>query len=183
MPTSATRRATRAEPARTSRPAPDPARRRASPPTPPVPPRLALSIQFEPGAGDCPADRAQLRRWARAALTRDAALALRFDGAAEGRALNRDYRGKDYATNVLTFAYDAPAGGGPIEADIVICLPVVASEARGQRKTLREHLAHLVVHGVLHAQGMDHEDEGDAREMEARETEVLRRFRIADPYR
>jgi probable rRNA maturation factor len=146
-------------------------------------PRLALSIQHDAAAGDCPADRPQLRRWALAALAHDAALTLRLVGKAEGRRLNAGFRGKDYATNVLTFAYDAPAGGGPIEADIVICLPVVASEARGQRKTLREHLAHLVVHGVLHAQGMDHEDEGDAREMEARETEVLRRFRIADPYR
>jgi probable rRNA maturation factor len=141
-------------------------------------PRLALSIQHDAAAGDCPADRPQLRRWALAALAHDAALTLRLVGKAEGRRLNAGFRGKDYATNVLTFAYDAPAGGGPIEADIVICLPVVASEARGQRKTLREHLAHLVVHGVLHAQGMDHEDEGDARE-----TEVLRRFRIADPYR
>lgn len=129
---------------------------------------------------------ASVRRWVEAALAgqrRAIELSVRYVDSDEGRALNRDYRGKDYATNVLTFAYDAPAGGGPIEADIVICLPVVASEARGQRKTLREHLAHLVVHGVLHAQGMDHEDEGDAREMEARETEVLRRFRIADPYR
>jgi probable rRNA maturation factor len=146
-------------------------------------PRLALSIQHDAAAGDCPADRPQLRRWALAALAHDAALTLRLVGKAEGRRLNAGFRGKDYATNVLTFAYDAPAGGGPIEADIVICLPVVASEARSQRKTLRDHLAHLVVHGVLHAQGMDHEDEGDAREMEARETEVLRRFRIADPYR
>jgi probable rRNA maturation factor len=178
MPTSATRRATRAEPARASRAAPGPVRSRAAAP------RLALSIQVEPGAGDCPTDRAQLRRWARAALSGDAALALRFVGEAEGRALNRDYRGKDYATNVLTFAYDeASVADGPVQADIVVCLPVVRREARAQRKTPRDHLAHLVVHGVLHAQGMDHEDEREAREMEAREVEVLRRFRIADPYR
>ncbi|MCA3178360.1 MAG: rRNA maturation RNase YbeY [Burkholderiaceae bacterium] len=182
MPTSATRPATRAEPARASRAVPGPSGRRAS--QPPPAPRLALSIQIEPGAGDCPADRAQLRRWAQAALSRDAALALRFVGASEGRALNRDYRGKDHATNVLTFAYDdGPAGAGPVQADIVVCLPVVRREARAQCKTARDHLAHLVVHGVLHAQGMDHEDAGEAREMEAREVEVLRRFRIADPYR
>jgi probable rRNA maturation factor len=155
---------------------------------PAAPPRLSLSVQVAPGAGDCPADRAQLRRWARAALSRDAALALRFVGTREGRALNRDFRGRDYATNVLTFAYDDEVGtrpglGGPVRADIVVCLPVVAREARAQRKRLRDHLAHLVVHGVLHAQGMDHEDERDATEMEAREVEVLRRFRIADPYR
>jgi probable rRNA maturation factor len=153
-------------------------------------PRLALSIQHDPDAGPCPADRAQLRRWARAALGTDAELVLRFVGEAEGRTLNAGFRGKDYATNVLTFAYDAdddpPAGTGadaPVRADIVICLPVVAREALAQRKAERDHLAHLVVHGVLHAQGMDHEDEDEAREMETRETEVLRRFRIADPYR
>jgi probable rRNA maturation factor len=168
MPMNATRRAMRSEPAR---------------------PRLALSVQHEPGAGDCPADRAQLRRWALAALDRDAELTLRFVGAREGRALNAQFRGRDHATNVLTFAYDAQgdaprrSGDGPVQADIVICLPVLVREARAQKKPLREHLAHLVIHGVLHAQGMDHEDEEDAREMEARETALLRRFRIADPYR
>jgi probable rRNA maturation factor len=161
----------------------------ATPATPATPaaPRLALSIQLEVDPGDCPADRRQLRRWARAALVRDAALTLRLVDEAEARSLNAQFRGRDYATNVLTFAYDdvgheAPADG-PVEADIVICLPVVASEARSQRKRLRDHLAHLVVHGVLHAQGMDHEDEADALEMEARETAVLHRFGIADPYR
>ncbi len=170
MPTSATPPATRSERTRAARTA--------------APPRLSLSIQVAAGAGECPADRAQLRRWARAALSRDAALALRFVGAREGRALNRDYRGKDYATNVLTFAYDDEGtASGPVRADIVVCLPVVAREARAQRKPVREHLAHLVVHGVLHAQGMDHEDAREAAEMEAREVEVLRRFRIDDPYR
>jgi probable rRNA maturation factor len=161
MPTNATRRAIRSEPAR---------------------PRLALSVQHEPGAGDCPADRAQLRRWALAALERDAALTLRLVGAREGRALNAQFRGRDYATNVLTFAYEEQ-GDGPVQADIVICLPVLVREARAQRKPLREHLAHLVIHGVLHAQGMDHEDEDEARAMETRETALLGRFRIADPYR
>jgi probable rRNA maturation factor len=182
MPTSATRRATRPEGARATRPAAGAAGGRAA--SRATAPRLALSVQIAPEAGDCPADRPQLRRWARAALARDAALALRVVGEAEGRALNRDYRGRDYATNVLTFAYDEdPDGDGAVRADIVVCLPVVLREARAQRKTPRDHLAHLVVHGVLHAQGMDHEDERDAREMEAREVDVLRRFRIADPYR
>ena len=172
MPTSATRPATRRE--RAARPV--------------APPRLSLSVQVAPGAGDCPADRSQLRRWALAALWRDAALALRFVGEREGRALNRDYRGRDYATNVLTFAYDDGTSrrarrDDPVRADIVVCLPVLAREARAQRKRLRDHLAHLVVHGVLHAQGMDHEDEREAAAMEAREVEVLHRFRIADPYR
>jgi probable rRNA maturation factor len=146
-------------------------------------PRLALSVQHDPRAGAAPADRAQLRRWILGALDRDAALTLRLVGSREARALNAQYRGRDYATNVLTFAYDAPAPGAPLEADIVVCLPVVAREARVQRKPPRDHFAHLVVHGVLHAQGMDHEDEADAYAMETRETAVLRRFRIADPYR
>ncbi|MFM1988217.1 MAG: hypothetical protein RJA99_1174 [Pseudomonadota bacterium] len=165
MPTSATRRATTAEGALAA-------------------PRLALSVQVEPAAGEIPADRSQLRRWALAALATDAALTLRFVGAREGRALNAGFRGRDYATNVLTFAYDAsPAPGAPVQADIVICMPVVVREARAQKKAVRAHLAHLVVHGVLHAQGLDHEDDDEAREMEARETAVLARFRIADPYR
>ena len=149
-----------------------------------APPRLSLSIQIDADAGRCPADRAQLRRWARAALVRDAELVLRLVGEAEGRALNRGFRDRDYATNVLTFAYDEHAPpGAPVRADIVVCLPVVVREAHAQRKAVRDHLAHLVVHGVLHAQGMDHVRAAQAREMEAHETRILGRFRIADPYR
>ena len=103
--------------------------------------------------------------------------------AREGRTLNRLYRGRDYATNVLTFEYGADGCDGTTQADIVICLPVAAREARAQRKTPRDHLAHLVVHGALHAQGWDHErGEHEAAEMEARERAILARFRIADPY-
>jgi probable rRNA maturation factor len=123
--------------------------------------------------------RATLRRWARAALLCDARVTLRFVGASESRALNRTYRGRDYATNVLTFVYDAEA---PLAGDIVVCLPVVRREAQAQRKTLRAHLAHLVVHGMLHLQGHDHERDADAAAMEARETEILRGLRYADPY-
>ena len=146
------------------------------------PHRLSLAIQFGARSGECPVDRSQLRRWAAAALGQDAALTLRFVGTAEGRTLNREFRGRDYATNVLTFEYPM-IGGGPLEADIVICLPVLAKEARAQGKSLRDHLAHLVVHGTLHAQGMDHENDADARAMESREVAILQRFRIADPYR
>jgi probable rRNA maturation factor len=154
-------------------------------------PALQLSIQLDDAAGDCPADRRQLRRWALAALERDARITLRLVGIDESRALNARFRGKDYPTNVLTFTYadDAPVAGRrraaveAVQADVVICLPVVLGEAREQRKPARDHLGHLVVHGVLHAQGMDHEDERSAALMEARETEILRRFRIADPYR
>ena len=146
-------------------------------------PALALSIQVAPGAGTCPADRAQLRRWVRGALRADARLALRLVGEDEARALNATYRGRDYATNVLTFEYGAPAPGEPLQADIVVCLPVAAREARARRTSSRDHLAHLVVHGVLHAQGMDHERDDEARAMEALETAILRRFGIDDPYR
>jgi probable rRNA maturation factor len=149
----------------------------------PVPPRLSLSIQHEPDAGPLPADRAQLRRWVHAALDRDAVLSLRLVGEAEARGLNARFRDRDYATNVLTFAYGDEAGHGAVQADIVVCLPVVRREARAQRKLPRAHLGHLVVHGVLHALGMDHEEDMQALAMEARETAILQRFGITDPYR
>jgi probable rRNA maturation factor len=137
-------------------------------------------MQLGAGLRALPVSRDRLRRLALAALERDASLTVRFVGEAEGRELNRRYRGRDYATNVLTFPYDTP---GRIHADIVICVPVVRAEARAQRKRFDDHLAHLVVHGVLHAQGHEHEDEEEAQRMEATEVAILRRFRIADPYR
>ena len=124
--------------------------------------------------------RATLARWIRPALERDAEITLRFVGAAEGRRLNRDYRGRDYATDVLTFDYaDAPA----IHADIVLCVPVIRREAREQHKKYRDHLAHLVVHGVLHAQGYDHDRAARARRMESLEVEILAGLGLPDPYR
>lgn len=160
----------------------------------PAPPRpsLSLSIQLGEEIAALPASRAQLRRWVAAAIDADAALTLRFVGHDEGRMLNRDYRGRDYATNVLTFAYDLPfdpaaaASGGQasaIQGDIVICVPVLENEALERGIPLAHHLGHLVVHGVLHACGLDHEHDDEAREMEARETALLARFRIPDPYR
>jgi probable rRNA maturation factor len=101
-------------------------------------------------------------------------------GGAEGRALNREYRGQDHATNVLTFDY---AHAPVVRADIVLCVPVVRREARLQKKTFRDHLCHLVVHGVLHAQGLRHDRAADARRMEAREVEILDQLGVADPYR
>lgn len=176
----------RPNPADTARRALNPRARKASAQAS-VPPRLSLSVQVDPKAGQCPVDRSQLRRWAKAALRSDASLTLRLVGLSEGRALNRQFRGRDYATNVLTFAYDSPAvatrHASPLEADIIICLPVLVREARAQRKALRDHLAHLVIHGCLHAQGLDHESEPQAQEMEALESGILARFRIADPYR
>lgn len=139
---------------------------------------LSLTLQHASGTSACPVSRPRLRRWIAAALQADARITLRFVGSRESRALNLQYRGKDYATNVLTFPY----AQSPIEADIVICLPVVRSEARIQRKTFDHHLAHLVIHGVLHAQGFEHDDAIDAEAMESLETALLKRFRIADPY-
>jgi len=100
-------------------------------------------------------------------------------GQAEGRALNRQYRGKDYATNVLTFDYTREP---VVSADLVLCAPVVEREAREQGKPLVAHYAHLLVHGTLHAQGLDHEKDADASAMEARETAILVALGFEDPY-
>ena len=141
-------------------------------------PRLTLSVQYAVAAGTLPQP-AALRRWARSALERDAMVAMRFVGTREGRRLNRLYRGKDRATNVLTFVYDDVM---PLSGDLVLCAPVLRHEARAQHKRLADHCAHLVVHGMLHLQGYDHDTERKARVMEARERVLLARFDIADPY-
>jgi len=121
---------------------------------------------------------ARFRRWLSAALPVDAAVTLRVVNAAEARALNRDYRKRDYATNVLTFAY----GGTPLAADIVLCAQVVAREAREQGKPLPAHYAHLTVHGALHALGFDHELPRQATAMEAREVQILDTLGFGNPY-
>ncbi|MCW5654182.1 rRNA maturation RNase YbeY [Hydrogenophaga sp.] len=147
-------------------------------------PALSLSLQFGELA-DAHAHRAALprhavRRWIRHALARDAEITVRIVDAEEGQTLNRDYRGRDYATNVLTFDYaDDPV----VMADLVLCAPVVAREAAALKKPLASHYAHLLVHGTLHAQGWDHEtSEADANAMEARETEILAGLGEPDPY-
>ncbi|HEU5282356.1 MAG TPA: rRNA maturation RNase YbeY [Burkholderiales bacterium] len=141
-------------------------------------PRLSLTTQFAVAARGRPGRR-QLRKWAQAALEHDAEVTLRLVGRAEGRRLNRDFRGKDYATNVLTFVYPEAR---PLAGDIVLCAPVVEDEARAQGKPRDAHYAHLVVHGMLHLQGYDHERSRAARAMEARETEIVTRLGYADPY-
>ena len=129
---------------------------------------------------------ASFRKWAAAAAQgriRRADLAIRLVDAKEGRALNRHYRGKDYATNVLSFPADLPEGVKlPLLGDLVICAPVVAREAKEQGKPLAAHYAHLTVHGVLHLLGLDHEDEREAEAMELLEREILAGLGIPDPY-
>ena len=141
-------------------------------------PRLALAVQYATRGRGLPS-RAQLRRWARAALERSASVTVRLVGAGEARALNRSFRGKDYATNVLTFVMrERPL----LEGDLALCAPVVAREARAQRKSTAAHYAHLVVHGVLHLQGYDHESDAEARAMESRESTIVAGLGYPDPY-
>ena len=146
-------------------------------------PDLTLSLQFAKFA-DAPLHRAALprhkvMRWLRAALQDDAELTVRVVDTEEGQALNRDYRQKDHATNVLTFDYTQEP---IVTADLVLCAPVVAAEAEEQGKTLEAHYAHLLVHGALHAQGWDHDDDEDAQVMELRESEIMARLGFENPY-
>ncbi len=143
--------------------------------------KLSLSVQFAVKPEDVPT-RARFRRWVEAALRGDAEIALRIVGEEEGRTLNRDYRGKDYPTNVLTFAYEDDVPGAPLFGDIALCAPVVAREAAEQGKPVEAHYAHLTVHGVLHLQGYDHETDAEAREMETLETQIVTKLGYADPY-
>jgi probable rRNA maturation factor len=146
--------------------------------------KLSLSVQYaDPRLRDT-ITRPQLRRWVQAALLAPAELTIRFVDAEEGRVLNRDYRAKDYATNVLTFAYnDGDEDDSAVtQADIILCTDVLQREAAEQGKTLAAHTAHLVVHGVLHAQGYDHESDAEATEMEGIEIDVLARLGLENPY-
>ncbi len=173
--------------------------------------KLSLAVQYATNAENLPS-RHQFRRWIKAALQQSAQITLRIVDEIEGRELNRDYRGKDYATNVLTFVYDdteptpqPPLSGGltgsslsppltrglgrpggvvvsPLYGDIAICAPVVEKEAREQYKDLMAHYAHLAIHAVLHLQGYSHDNDADAAAMETRETAIMLKLRYADPY-
>lgn len=135
-------------------------------------------MQYATRARPIPSER-NLRKWVEAALQADARVTVRIVGLAEGRALNRDYRGCDYATNVLTFVLsDEP----PYDGDLALCAPVVTREAREQQKDVMAHYAHLTVHGVLHLQGYEHEREADATAMEKLETRILGQLGFPDPY-
>ena len=142
-------------------------------------PELSLSLQFADPRHRALLPRHKVQRFIRAALELPGEIAVRIVDAEEGRALNRDYRGKDYATNVLTFDYSHEPVVG---ADLVICAEVVEREAAAMGIPLLDHYAHLLVHGTLHAQGYDHEQDAEAECMEARESEILAGLGVADPY-
>jgi probable rRNA maturation factor len=142
-------------------------------------PELRLSLQQPDGRHRAVLARHRVQRWLRAALESPAEITVRIVDEIEGRALNHGYRRRDYATNVLTFDYQREP---VVVADLVLCAPVVAREAREQRKTLEAHYAHLLVHGALHAQGWDHQRAAEARRMEALETRVLAALGYGDPY-
>lgn len=148
--------------------------------------KLSLSVQYADKRLADEVPRKDIRRWVQAAQFAPAEFTIRFVGEDEGRELNRDYRGKDYATNVLTFAYadgEEVSEDDVVQADIVLCVDVLLKEAAERRLPVAQHAAHLVVHGVLHAQGYDHEDDEEAAEMEGLETEILGELGFADPYR
>jgi probable rRNA maturation factor len=137
---------------------------------------MKLAVQRASRASHIPSD-SELRRWARATGV-EGTVTVRYVAQAESRRLNREFRSKDYATNVLSFPYSAR----PLEGDLVICAPVVAREAREQGKAVRAHHAHMLVHGLLHLAGLDHERARDAARMEARERRVLAALGFGDPY-
>ena len=143
-------------------------------------PTLILSLQFADASDRCVLPRHKVSRWVRAALERPGEITVRIVGTDEAQALNRDYRAKDHATNVLTFDYSrAPV----VSADLVLCAPVLRRESRELNIPLVAHYAHMLVHGTLHAQGFDHETDAEARAMEARETTLMHALGFADPYR
>ena len=148
-------------------------------------PEFSLSVQFASAAKYLPS-RAQIRRWVAAALEHAAEITVRIVDAEEAQALNQDYRQKGYVPNVLTFEYgELPlnkSGARVLGGDVVICAPVVEREAREQGKPLKDHYAHMTIHGVLHLQGYDHLDPREADIMESREIAILKRFHLPNPY-
>ncbi len=141
-------------------------------------PKLNISIQYASNQAHLPTQ-SRFRKWAKAAIRVDTEVTIRIVDEAEGRELNKTYRGKDYATNVLTF----PLTETPhLMGDIVICAPVVEAEAKAQNKPLEAHYAHLTVHGILHLHGYDHEAEAQAELMEGLETAIITKLGYASPY-
>ncbi len=146
-------------------------------------PELTLSLQFakfdDVALHRTALARNKVNRWIRHALQDDAEITVRIVGAEEAQNLNREYRKKDYATNVLTFDYSTEP---VVTADLVLCAPVIQAEAQEQGKSLQAHYAHLLIHGALHAQGWDHDTDEDAQVMELRESEIMARLGFDNPY-
>ena len=148
------------------------------------PPKLKIDLQFASPAIESAvtkiASTALIKKWVKSATSLGGLVTLRFVNAAEGKKLNLAFRQKDYATTVLTFAYELSKN--TLATDIIFCLPVLQKEAKEQSKSLKAHVAHLVVHGCLHAQGHDHEVSRDAKKMETLEIQILEKLGFANPY-
>lgn len=149
-----------------------------------MPTKLTIDIQFASPAIEAAltktASSTLIKKWIRAAISHSGLLTLRFVNGAEGKKLNFAFRKKNYATNVLTFPYDLSKNF--LTADIIFCLPVIQKEAKEQGKSLKAHLAHLIIHGCLHAQAYDHETQRDAGKMEALEVKILQKLGFSNPY-
>ena len=147
-------------------------------------PKLIIELQYASPAIESAISKVAspvlIKKWVKSATPLAGLMTLRFVNTTEGKKLNRAFRQKDYATNVLTFPYELSKKS--LAADIIFCLPVLQKEAKEQSKLLKAHLAHLIVHGCLHAQGHDHEVERDAKKMEALEIQILQKLGFADPY-
>ena len=149
-----------------------------------MPTKLTIEIQYANLAIEAAVSRVAntsvIKKWVRAATSYGGLLTLRFVNTAEGKKLNFSFRKKDYATNVLTFPYELSKN--TLAADIIFCLPIIRKEAKEQKKLLKAHLAHLIVHGCLHAQAYDHETKKDAEKMEALELNILSQLGFTNPY-
>lgn len=148
------------------------------------PPKLKIDLQYASTAIESTlskiASPALIKKWVKSATPLGGVMTLRFVNATEGKKLNLAFRQKDYATNVLTFPYELSKN--ELAADIIFCLPILQKEAKEQDKLLKAHLAHLIVHGCLHAQGYDHEAAKDAKKMETLEIQTLQKMGFANPY-
>jgi len=150
-----------------------------------VPPsKLEIDIQFANNSIEekvlAIASTVTMKKWVKETIQLSGLITLRFVNAAEGKKLNFAFRNKDYATNVLTFPYELTKK--TLTTDIIFCLPVIQKEALGQGKTVKAHLAHLIIHGCLHAQGLDHESDKEARKMEGKEIALMQSLGFDNPY-
>jgi probable rRNA maturation factor len=149
-----------------------------------MPAKLIIDLQFASPALESVVEKtvsaALIKKWVKSTGPQSGLITLRFVNAAEGKILNSSYRKKDYATNVLTFPYEHSKDS--LTADIIFCLSVIQKEAKEQGKTLKTHLAHLIIHGCLHAQGLDHETDREAKKMEALEIKLLKSLGFPNPY-